>query len=634
MKVVLAIVDIRRVAYLLPLVLGLFLVPVFWNPSFIHGFTHGKELLFKTIVLTTAVSLLVGLIEKKSINVKNIVRSPIFLLLLLQMCVYAITDVFSETPTIALYGTYSRGLGFIIELFLFAFLIYCSTILSEKNISGLFKIIFLSGLIAAFYSILQMAGFDLFFANYGTNIFDERSFGFSGNPSYFGQLMLLNVIIASHLFLSEKVRNLKIVYAFGVLIFLYALFISGTRAAIFGLLAAIVLILVKYWKSFAAVIRNHKAIFVIGLLVIGVFLTTLPQERYSLSNVALRSLNSRLEIWNGTVDLIKKKPILGYGGESFYVYFPEIITKKFLTLEENIDVSADRVHNEFLEVFFSHGIVAISIYLLILGVIAAIFFKTKNGKITVLALLIIANAVQNQFVFPDITINIIVVFCFAGIIALQVTNSDIKTFVLKKWHKCVAAVATIVLSMYIGFFTVYKPYMSQLTYVKSHNSVDYETVVNGLNGALSYTPYYGELWYELMFIDPSSMEGALSWLEKIEGNSGNVLAWKGNFYSDKDPQKASEFYTQALEKNPYHPNWIRAFADMLYDNGDFENALFLYDKYLEAIPDFWKFGDDLENHTPEEQEKYETLLKHTPFLLETLEKIDQLMVVTGNTEKN
>lgn len=371
------------------------------------------------------------------------------------------------------------------------------------------------------------------------------------------------------------------------------------------------------------------------ILVLGATLIViLPNDRYSFSNLALRSLNSRFEIWNGTLNLIKEKPIFGYGGETFYIYFPEVITKDFLTLEENINLSADRIHNETLEIFFSHGIFAGIIYLLVFAYLLKIFFKSKNKVASLLSLVVIVNIIQNQLAFPDITISVLIAFCFGGLIAL--VSKEKIVLELTKWKRFLLASAILFFVIYLGYQTVYRPYMSQLAYAESHKNytVDYAVAVNKHKEALSYTPYYSELWYELMFIDPSSMQRALLNLEVIEGNSGNVLAWKGNFYADSDPQKASEFYIKALEKNPYHPNWIRAYADMLYKHKDYENALFLYNQYLEAIPDFWRWTNELEDKTAREQKTYETFFKHTPYFWRILEKIEHIILVLETENQN
>lgn len=628
--------KISKEAYLTPVAVSLFLIPIFWNPSFLFSFTQGKEIIFKIILLGTLLAFVPIIFFKRNYSFRNILKSPLFFLLLLQIAIYAFTNALSSTPLVTLYGTYSRGFGLIMELFIFVFVIYCSLTLSKKNISKLLKIIFLSGFIVALYAVFQKIGFDPLFKHFDTNIFAGRVFSFLGNPSYLGQVMLLNVIIGGFLAISEKNKNQKLLFIVGTLILLSAMFLSETRTALLGLLCAIFLLGLKYFKSIINFFKKHSLAFIVGTLLIGVAFTILPQDRYSLSDLSLRSLNSRFEIWDGTIGLIKEKPLLGHGEETFYIYFPEIITKEFLTLEENINLSADRIHNETLEIFFSHGIFALIIYLLLLGYLFKIFFTSKNKIACVLALIIIANVIQNQLAFPDITINVLIAFCYGGLIALETYDEDRKIVEIRKWQRYLVAPAILFFVIYIGFFTVYKPYMSQLAYAKSHKNytIDYSIAVNKHKEALSFTPYYSELWYELMFIDPSSMERALFNLEKIEGNSGNVLAWKGNFYADSNPQKASEFYTKALEKNPYHPNWIRAYADMLYDQGDYENALFLYNQYLEAIPDFWKWTNELEEKTEREQKTYETFLKHTPYFWGILEKIEHIISVLETDNKN
>src|SRR3990167_2754510 len=116
--------KISTEAYIVPIAVSLFLMPVFWNPSFLFSFTQGKEILFRIILLGTLLIFVPIIIYKKDYKLRNILRSPIFILLLLQISIYAITNAFSSTPLVTLHGTYSRGFGMIMELFLFAFVIY------------------------------------------------------------------------------------------------------------------------------------------------------------------------------------------------------------------------------------------------------------------------------------------------------------------------------------------------------------------------------------------------------------------------------------------------------------------------------------------------------------------------------
>lgn len=615
--------KVNKNAYIIPVFLAIFCVPIFWNPSFIYSFTQGKEILFKILMLLSLFGIGVFILKNKGIKVKEIFKSTLFLILLLQLLIYSITNTLSDHSIIAFHGTYSRGGGGIMSLFLFFFLIYISLFLSKKNLKSAGKVFFASSLIIAIYAISQKMGWDIFFKNYGTNIFDGRSFSFSGNPSYLGQLMLLSAILGILLLSITKKKTKKAIYASGSIIFLLTIILSGTRAAILGLIVVIALLAIKYIKPIYAFIKRHKAVSICALVIGILIFANLPQDRYSFSALSTRSLQSRFEIWEGTTRLIKEKPFFGYGEETFYIYFHEIITKNFLTLEENINLSADRVHNETLETFYNHGIFGVLLYLILIIYIIKIFFKSKDKLTIALALIIIANLAQNQFGFPDMTINMVMAFCFGGLVSLESSNKK-KLILLRGWKRITAGVVIFLIVAYAGWGHVYKPYLSQLAYAESKRnySISYEIAINKHKEAISYTPYYSELLYELMIIDPSSMGRALWYLEILEGESGNVLAWKGNFYAQEDPRKASGFYIRALEKNPYHPNWIRAFADMLYEQEDYLSALFMYNKYLEAVPDFWKWTSEMDKYSDIERQSYKTFFKNTPYFWGILEKME------------
>ncbi len=600
---------IHKEADIIPILLSLFFIPVFFNPSFIFSFTQGKELLFKLIIV---LAIIFFLKKKKEIN--NIKNSSLLLIILIQAFIFAITDIFSKTPIVSLYGTYSRGFGYIMELFILIFTIYTAFFLSESRIKKLLKVSFFSASIVAVFGLIQWLGFDFIFNNYDTGIFQKRIFSFLGNPSYLGQFLLLTSIVGVYFAITEKKK--RIVYISTTILILLALILSGTRTAMLGGAFAAVIFSIKYYRRINSFIRHNKVI-TSSLVIVVICLTTLlPNSRYSMSSTALRSLNSRFEIWSGTIELIKERPLIGYGGETFYIHFPEIINKQFLALEENININADRVHNETLEVLFSHGVFGMLVYILLFFSVLRIFFKTQNHLESILAAIVIVNIFQNQLSFSDITISLLIAFCMGGLIFFQCKNN-------KKIHikKYISLPIVIALGIIVGYFVIYTPYVSQLNYTKSkhYHEVDYVVAVNSLKKSLEYTPYYSELWYELMFIDPSSMERAIYYLEKIEGKSGNLLAWKGNLYAKDDPKKASSFYIEALKKNPYNPNWIRAFADMLYDNEDYEDALYLYNKYLESIPDYWKSQNSLV-----EEQSYETMLKHTPYFEGILKKIERI----------
>lgn len=625
--------TIKKEAYIIPVILSLFLVPLFWNPLFINSFTQGKEILFKSIIIITFFLCVIGMVikGKKELKLKNILESHLFLLLFAEIIFYAISNSVSQHPIVTLYGTYTRGFGFIMELFLFAFILYVALVITEKRTILLLKVVFVSGLVLAAYGIFQKIGINPFFNTFDINIFAGRSFSFLGNPSYLGQYMSLLLITGAFLFLHEV--KWKYFYLIGSIVFIITLLFSGTRTALVGMFLASILVFMKYYKTIFELCKKYKhwlfgAVLVIAV-VLGVFYSKIPDNRFSISASAFRSFESRVEIWKGTLGLIKENPVFGHGAETFYIYFPDIVTKKFLMLEENINTSADRVHNELLQVAFDHGILGAIIYLVIFVYLIRLFFKSTNPLVAISSLAVVIYMIQNQLGFPDITQNIFIGFCIGGIISVEAGNQVLKIRFNRIGRFSLAILATGLL-VFFAIQGAWKPYMSQRNFYESkmQYSKDYEKAINYHKSAISYTPYYSELWYELMFIDPSSMERAIAFLEKIDGNSGNLLAWKGNLYSTSNPDLAAKFYLEALKRNPNHPNWIRAFADMLYANGDLESALFMYNEYLNAIPAFWETKTEKQDLNT--KKKYETLTKTTPNFEGTIKRMEEIIRILEN----
>jgi len=621
---------IKKEAYLFPVIVCLFFVPLFFNPFFINSFTQGKEIFFKLVMFISLLGISIYWLLQKSFKVKSFLKSPLFLFLMAASFFAIISTLLSPTPLISFFGTYHRGFGLFTQAYLLCFIVYCASVLTEEDVLKLLKYVFVIAVFISLYGLLQKVGFDPFFGNYNKNVFVGRIFSSLGNPGYFGQYMLLCIGIGTFFVFEEKEKARKLLYSIGLAMVLAALWFSQTRTSMLALGLCFVLFAAKYWKNIGIFLRkmtrNQKvgSFFIILGVIVGLVL--LPKAHFSLNEDSLRSLNSRMEIWKGATSLIMKRPLFGYGQETFYVYSPEIITKQFLTMEEDLNLTIDRIHNELLETTFSGGVFAGIAYLLFFGFLVWAFFKGKNPISSLLLLIVIANILQNQFSFSDISINILVGFCLGGLVADELRKRKIKTVKLSKNLRYVAFATVLIIGISTFEQTIFKPFFSQLAYAASQYSYDksYEIAVTEHKKAIIYAPNHSELWYELMFLDPSSMPRALENIERIEGQSGNLLAWKGNYYAEKDPQKASEYFMQALEKNPYYPNWIRSYADMLYKNGDYENALFLYRQYLEAAPDFWKWKDNLAEHSPKEQTSYRIFFKNVPDFWNTVTRVNEL----------
>lgn len=614
----------NKEAYLITIILCLFFVPLFFNPLFVNSFTQGKEILFRLIMIGSLSVFSFLIFQQGSFLYRNFRKSPLAILLIIGGLIFLFTDLASPTPLVTFFGTFDRGFGLITEILLFVLIWLTALNVQKKDINGLLLWAYSAGLLVTIYALFQKIGFDPFFFYYDKDIFVGRVFSFLGNPGYLGQYLLLVLFIGIYLF--DRAHKYKTFFGIANgLIFLGILF-SGTRASLLSLVICFLIFILLVRKKIYNLLKSVSGKYFSGAIVVLLIIATIaffyaPKDRFSLSEISTRSIDSRLELWGGAINLIMERPWTGYGSETFYIYAPEIISKQFLTLEENLTLSADRVHNELLELMFSHGIFAGVVYLILFGYLLWLMFTKKNKAITLLCLVLTANFIQNQFSFSDISITILLSFCFGVLIAYEV-NFEETRIVLSKKFRVGGMIVTALLSLICVWLFVVSPFMSQWHYAKSINnySTSYEIAVINHKMALFYTPYYSQLWYELMFLDKSSTARALQNLELIESESGNVLAWKGNYYSDFDPVKSTEYFMKALDKNPNYPNWVRAFADMLYKNGDYENALFLYNQYLELVPDFWKWKGNIDQMSPSEQTSYRIFFKNVPYFWETYDR--------------
>ena len=606
---------------------SLFLVPLIYFPWLFSSFTQGKELTFKAILLIGILGVLLLNFKSKEWKLKAIGNSLLFTVLCLQITLHGVTNFASENAMVSIFGTFSRGEGYIMDLYFFAFVIWNGLFLKPTGLRLALGAFWLSALLLSIYAILQKMGIEWFFQNYATNLFQDRVFSFSGNPSLLGQLLALAVVVGVYRVTRARARKSAAFYALGTGLMLFALFLSGTRSAVLALGVMALLATIRYRKKLYGALKAWWKWLIPGLIVLiplGVW--SAPEGRFDISQLSLRSLESRFEIWDGVTTLIQEHWVLGYGQETLYIHFPEVIDKGFFTLEENINISVDRAHNELLEEIYSHGFLAGVLYLFMFALLLKIFFTAKEPEKMVLSGLLLTNVIQNQLSFPDPSIAMLVAFAWGGLVALESKETTVtlppKLQKSKPLKIAVFSLGVLMLGL-LTYHTVVKPFETHRQYTLYKETRSYAEAIEHLKGALEISPYYSELWYELTFSDPSSMGRALANLLEIDGPSGDVLAWQGNFYAESEPELAAEFYLRALEKNPSHPNWIRAFADMLYDQGDCETALYLYAQYLEAVPDYWKWVLDLEARSKTELDSYETFFKHVPYFWGTLEKIEK-----------
>lgn len=619
------------------MILSLFCLPLFFIQGWDSAFVQAKEALFSVISILTlllgAYFLVTGKYQKFEWKRPNILLVAISLLSLFAL----VRSLAGDSLGPAIFGTYSRGLGLFSYLALTLSFLYVLFIVDKEDLPKLAFFSYISGLVLALYAVAQRFSIDVFFGNFGKEIFEGRVFSMLGNPGYLANFLVVQLLIGFYL-LSDSTKFFRKILILSQIVIFLAIIFTETRTALLALALAIILVILKYRKLVLVKFKKFgikKS--VAGLLVLTAVIATVylaSPSRFSISNIAGRSFDSRLEIWNSSLPAIGKSLLIGHGLNDLYVHSPEFTSTRFYQLEENYNLTIDRLHNETLEVFYGFGLIGLVLYLMIFVLLLQIFFRSGSNYQVALALSAIIYLLQNQLSFPDLSILAWFFCCLALVIRIDLKQAKNKSKALRystpRTAFAITATAALILLQgiyYTAPVVVGNTYYSQ---AKKDLLVNYSIGINEYKQALDAFPYFSDWWYYLMMIDKLSVPRALEAIEMIEGESGTLNAWKGNYYAEMDYQKAADYYQKAIDSNPYNPTWVKAYADFLYKVGDLPNALFLYDKFLDSIPEYWRW-QDVKEQSLEKQKSYRIFFKNSPDLVKTLERIDEINKKLGDT---
>ena len=321
----------------------------------------------------------------KGIDLKHLsfkVIGPIILFL----ASLIIATLFSASPQFSFLGAYGRKMGLITWLHLFIFLIiFITEIKSIRQIKHLLIVILAATTLVCVYGFCQNLGID--FMNWGsdTPLFSHRIFSSFGQPNFFASWLLMVLPICVFSLVYFKGLNQKIFIGFLTLAVFGCLILTMSRGGWIGFLLEIILLVA--WVL--ALKQRKKCLMVLGilLLILAVGYVGLNLFFNSPSSVNKSPLLDRLESllflkksttaytrligWQIALDLIKQKPILGYGPEMFYYYTARYYQPQDAIFEA-INSFPDRAHNDILDMLLVAGLVGLVTYFWLLYTI----FKT------------------------------------------------------------------------------------------------------------------------------------------------------------------------------------------------------------------------------------------------------------------
>ncbi len=376
------------------------------------------------LALSFLAVLAINKIRFKDIVQKDRINISLFIyFILLAASVYA-----AENKVFAIIGVPGRWEG-LVTITLYMFLFITARLYSVPD-EGLFKIILVTAIIVSIYGILQTMNFDPFPRDVLRENWSSRAFSTMGNPNFLGSYIVLIIPTSIYFYIINK--NITGLTAYAILF--YCLLSTGTRGAWLGTIASIMAFAAIHYMYF----RYSKGEFTryIILLVITILLLALynfntegafidrflsiardANEFLTKGDRADYSGANRGFIWKRVAELIKKRPLAGYGIENLGEAFKKYYTQDMIELWNEVRY-LDKAHNEYLHIAVTSGIPSLLVYLTFISqIILKGLFRLKNCKTALLILSSVIGYMTAAFFNISVVSVAYVYWIFLGLLA-------------------------------------------------------------------------------------------------------------------------------------------------------------------------------------------------------------------------
>lgn len=375
---------------------ALFLPLVFFVPLY-DIYDLSKVTVLRLLTISIVCLLVVNALSGRRIDLpRTKFALPVAVLMLLVL----LSTIFSINPIYSILGGLKRHEGLTTHLSYLLIFWLAATYFHKRESSKVEIILGIAVIAQSIYGISQRLGYDVIdWSGSGYDV--NRAFGSTGNPVFLGQyLALVTPFFIGQIIYSENAslqRNIFRVLA-AVLAIACSLF-TYSRASWVGIAVAVlflmpVFIYHTFFKNLKAQNEQKSAkksspkndttkkmmplilagIVIVGVILISVVIETKPSAGTAAQPLADRAksmtstggtVGTRISMWSSSLKIIKEKPVLGYGLETFKGIFPKYRELRLIQLEGEMSMP-DRPHNEYLYLIYSWGILGFTAFIWIL----------------------------------------------------------------------------------------------------------------------------------------------------------------------------------------------------------------------------------------------------------------------------
>lgn len=326
----------------------------------------------KVTLMRTVVWLLAGLVLADYLLTRRSLRralrsNPMLAPAGLLAVVLVVTTATAVNWRLSLWGSYDRSQGALTLLtYLLLFLLAAGKFHSRWRARRAMTAMAVTAMPLVLFGLLQAAGWRPFGL-----VSDARSplFATLGRANFLGAYLAIVVPQTVALLLTTAQRRRRALWAALLVGQLVVIGLTLARSAWLATAVSLSLFALLWWGPRLARRWQRVAWSGVGLLALSG-----PAAVFCLGQRRPGSAAARLAIWQGTVELIAQRPLLGYGADALGIVFPRVYPPQ-LVYDQGREFFVDRAHNLFLDWAVTAGVPGLLAFCLLL-----ILFVTITGR--------------------------------------------------------------------------------------------------------------------------------------------------------------------------------------------------------------------------------------------------------------
>jgi O-antigen ligase len=320
-------------------------------------------------------------------------------LILLNLASLALSTAFSTRPGLSLIGTSWRDFGLIPQA---AALLFAWTVAAAPGSARvILRGVAVAGMVAATYGIAQYFGWDPLLPASAYHIGEGvwtivRPPGTMGYVSYFATWLTMAAFLSIAAAQKEPTPGWRYAAWASAAVCAFAMALTGTRAAMLGLVAG-----AAVWLCLRRPPVSRRIVTAAGLIAVAGMAFYVSPAGWNLRSRSRwfaedPSGGGRLRLWRDTLRMPAARPLAGFGPETYTAQFARLESAELA--RQRPDFEWESPHNMFLDALAAQGIPGLLALAALCGAALWSAFRTPREPMTAgLAAALTAGIVSQQF---------------------------------------------------------------------------------------------------------------------------------------------------------------------------------------------------------------------------------------------